>query len=137
MGHAAEPDGFALVQGEFSVPGVPGWEVEGLYGPVIDGLRFTLEADTSFSHDVRRPGLVGLMLPEELGFEWSGSSSEDARASESGVDRRKSGFDRSRSNEADPWWAPKVPKAGIGARVVTPILVGGLVMVRLRAIISA
>jgi hypothetical protein len=120
------------VHGEFSVPGVPGCEVAGLYGPVTEGtegtegLRLMLDAEASWSHEVRRPGLVGL-LAVVLG--WSGSSSEDAKASESGVDLLRSGFDLSRRREADPWWTPNVPKDGIGARVVGPALDGGLLMV--------
>jgi hypothetical protein len=62
LGQAADPAALEFAQGVFSAPGVPGCEVDGLYGPVIDGLRFTLDAEVSLSHEVLRPGLPGLIL---------------------------------------------------------------------------
>lgn len=98
----------------------------------MDGLRFALADDTSFNHEVLRTFLFALELPVAVAFAWSTSSSEEAKASESGVDLRKPGLAFSRRREADAWCAPKVPKAGMGARDGRPDLLGALLMTAIR-----
>ena len=56
---------------------------------------------------------MALLVRDPLLF--SSSSSDDASASESGVDRRKPGLDFSSRSDAWPC-PPKVPKAGIPDR---------------------
>lgn len=127
--HAVAPGAVIDVHGICSVPGVPGSDVDGLYGPVMDGFRLMLEAVTSFNQEVRRPHRADLAVAVEFVIlTCSNSSSDDASASESGVDRRRPGFDFSRSSVADACGVPKVPKAGMAVRVVMPDLLGGLLM---------
>lgn len=85
-------------------------------------LRVSVAAETSFSHEVRRVGLGSFTLFAALVRIWSGSSSEDARASESGVDRRSPGFDFSNSSDAEGCCEPNAPNAGIALRGVKPDL---------------
>lgn len=90
-----------LVNPGLVLVGHPDWSVAGLVGFVIpvdrgpavvkDALRGRL-AGTSFSQEVRRAGLgTGAAVDTGGNWVWSPSSSEDARASESGVERRTPG----------------------------------------------
>jgi hypothetical protein len=88
----------------------------------MEGLRCGFEDETSFSHEVLR-FLFRFAPPVVPVFERSGSSSDEAKTSESGVERRRSGFDLSRICGAN------VPKAGIGPRGVKPVLEGVFDMV--------
>lgn len=91
---------------ELPIPGLvfghPDWSVAGLLGleapvdkgPLVVNDAFLVAvAGISFSHDVRRAGLgAGMLVDVATCCEWSPSSSEDAKASESGVDRRTPGW---------------------------------------------
>ena len=89
-------DGAVLVlQAVVSAVGVAGCELVGENAPVplSDGLRWGT-CCTSVSHDERRAGFgpIGLLM-ECRRWYWSGSSSEDTSASESGVEPRTPDFD--------------------------------------------
>lgn len=91
-----DPVWFQLLE---SAEGVAGCDPDGLYGPlaVIDAFRCA--GGISVSHEVRRVFLVifggaGAFRP------CSASSSEEASASESGVDRRRPALDLPKSKEA-------------------------------------
>lgn len=60
----AEVFGPPIGAGQFvwSTPGVPGFEPEGLYCAVPDGLRLRVAVETSLSHEVRRVGLGSFAL---------------------------------------------------------------------------
>ena len=98
----------------------------------MEGFRLVLDNEVSLSHEVLRTFLFALTLLVAAALACSISSSDEARASESGVDLRKPGFDFSSRREAGAWCAPKAPKAGMGARVGRPDLVGVLLMTAMR-----
>lgn len=85
-----------MLQTDWSVVGLVGFDAPVDNGAVVvnEDLRVTC-GGTSFSHDVRRPGLG--IETDEVGIcgaaccECSPSSSDEARASESGVGRRTPG----------------------------------------------
>ena len=74
-----------------SVAGLVGLEAPVDRGPVTGALR-VIETGISLSHEVRRTGFCAGILVEGAGNGCSPSSSEDARASESGVERRMPGW---------------------------------------------
>lgn len=102
-----------------SLAGVPGFDAVGLYGIVPDVFRFSVAfaVGTSFSQDVLRAGFCIFG-----GCTTAPSSSEDANASESGVDRRIPGFDFSKSRDAEGCWELKLPNAGMPALGATVAL---------------
>lgn len=67
----------------------------------MEGFLLVFETVTSLSQEVRRPFRFPFILPAAEAFAWSTSSSDEARASESGVDLRRPGFDFSRRIDAD------------------------------------
>jgi hypothetical protein len=78
-----------------SPDGVVGSDVFGLYVPLSCVDAFLVDADgISFSQEVRRVGFEGwdTLADDGRWRGWSVSSSEDARASESGVDRLMPGL---------------------------------------------
>lgn len=94
----------------------------------MEAFRLAFNKVTSLSQEVLRAFLFALRLLVPEALLCSASSSDEARASESGVERRNPGLDFSRRREAEAGCVPKVPKAGIGARVDGPGLVGALLM---------
>lgn len=83
--------------------GQPVWSVAGLVGleapvpeikePVVKDTFLGILRGISFSHEVRRVGFGAETAADvDCRCEWSTSSSEDARASESGVERRTPGW---------------------------------------------
>lgn len=57
----------------------------------MEGFRLVLDVEVSLSHEVRRTVLPVLILFEAVDLVCSISSSDEASASESGVDLRKPG----------------------------------------------
>lgn len=96
--------GALVIDGQFgcSVDGVPGFDAVGLYGMVPEVLRFSVAfaVGTSFNQEVLLVVFCILGGCVIARF-WSSSSSEDASASESGVERRKPGFVFSNKVEAE------------------------------------
>jgi hypothetical protein len=82
---------FAL-QGPCSVEGLTGLEGADVSGPPDKECLRWAESGISFSHEVRRTGFVAGAVIVWVREMWSPSSSEEASASESGVERRTPGW---------------------------------------------
>lgn len=88
MKEPPSPGLVAVTHGACSVAGLAGFEDAELSGPPGRECLRCADSGTSFSHEVRRVGLAGGAVIVCVSGAWSPSSSDEASASESGVDRR-------------------------------------------------